>query len=141
MTTVFLGPTHTDSTSAVAAPAPAMSPSIVGRGERQALIRSRGRARGTRDESGPSEPILSDDDAETSGSKEAVSPQSKSFESGDDGDFGSESGDADAEVGSERESEDGTGSDSSSDSDSGANEDSAPKSLPSRKKTKRASRA
>ncbi|GMP99157.1 hypothetical protein CsSME_00046744 [Camellia sinensis var. sinensis] len=87
------------------------------------LARSRGRARGTRDESGSSEPILSDDDAETSGSEEVVSPQSESPEiGGDDIGLGSESGDADIEAGSETESRDGTSSDSGLNSDSGANE-------------------
>ena len=42
-----------------------------------------------------------------SGSEEAVSPQSESFKSGQDGNSSSESGDTDAEAGLETESGDG----------------------------------
>ncbi|GMP47176.1 hypothetical protein CsSME_00015055 [Camellia sinensis var. sinensis] len=118
------GPTHTTAPGAAAAPTPAMLPPTVGRRERQVLARSRGRARGTRDESGPSEPILRDDDAKMSGSEKVVSPQSESSESGDDGNSSSESGDADAATSSETESGDSTNSDSHADKDS------APESLP-----------
>ncbi|XP_028118967.1 uncharacterized protein LOC114316515 [Camellia sinensis] len=56
-----------------AAPAPTVPPPTVGRKERQTPARSRGRARGIRAKSGPSEPILSDDDAEMSDFEEGVS--------------------------------------------------------------------
>ncbi|GMP69061.1 hypothetical protein CsSME_00028457 [Camellia sinensis var. sinensis] len=123
-----------------AALAPVISPPAAGRRERKIPTCGRRRARGTRDRSGPSEPILSDDDTEMSDSKEAVSQHSESFESGDDDtSSGSESG-GDAEASSKVEGGDGSGSDSGPDSDSGANGDKAPES-PSRKRTKRASRA
>ncbi|GMQ03566.1 hypothetical protein CsSME_00049323 [Camellia sinensis var. sinensis] len=47
-------------------------PAAEGRG-RQAQTRGRGRARGTRSESGPSEPVLGDDDDETSEETKAAS--------------------------------------------------------------------
>lgn len=59
--------------AAVVAPVPVAPPPAAGKRERQAPTRDRGRARGTRVESGPPEPILSDDDAETSDSEEAAS--------------------------------------------------------------------
>ncbi|GMP69062.1 hypothetical protein CsSME_00028458 [Camellia sinensis var. sinensis] len=123
-----------------AALAPAISPPAAGRRDTKIPTCGRGRARGTRDRSGPSEPILSDDDTEMSDSKEAASQHSESSESADDDTgSGSESG-GDAETSSEVEGGDGSGSDSGLDSDSGANGDSAPES-PSRKRTKRTSRA
>lgn len=124
-----------------AAPGPTVPPPTAGR-ERQAPARNRGRARGARAESGPSEPILSDDDAETSEAKEVTSQHSKSSESGgDDADSCSESEDVDVEEGFEAESGDGSGSDSDPDSDSGADGDSATESAPPRKRTKKASRS
>lgn len=124
-----------------AAPALAVPPLAARRRERQAPARSRGRARGTRVESGPSEPILSDDDAEMSDSEEAVSQHSESSESGDD-DTGSgfESG-GDAEASSKAKSGDDTGSGSGLDSNNCADGDNAPESSLLRKRTKRASRA
>ncbi|XP_028078521.1 uncharacterized protein LOC114280335 [Camellia sinensis] len=87
-----------------AAVGPAVPPSAAGR-ECQAPARSHGRARGTRTESGPSEPILSDDDAETSKTEEAASQHSESSESRDDNvGSGSESGDTEADKGSEAKS-------------------------------------
>ncbi|GMP48083.1 hypothetical protein CsSME_00015565 [Camellia sinensis var. sinensis] len=124
--------------TAGAAPGPTVSPLAVGERGKQAPARSRGRARGPQDENGPSEPFLSDDDAETSGSEEAVSPQSESSESGDNNDSKSESG-GDAEPGSKAESGDDSGFDLASGSDSGAVGDSF--GSPPRKRTKRASRA
>ncbi|XP_028077299.1 uncharacterized protein LOC114279273 [Camellia sinensis] len=99
--------------------------------ERQTPARSRGRARGIQAESGPSEPILSDDDAETSDFEEGASQHSESSESEDD----------DAEEGTGAKSGDDAGSGSGSDSDNDADRDSAPESSPLRKRTKRASRA
>lgn len=131
---------------AAALPAPATPPPAAGRRERQAPARGqdvchgRGRDRGARSRSSPSEPVLSDDDAKTSDSKEAVNQHSESFESGyDDAGSGSESGD-DAKAGFETGSGDDIGSSSESNSDSGADGDNAPESSP-RKRTKRASRA
>lgn len=119
--------------AAVAALAPAVPPSAAGRREGQAPARDRGRARGTRVESGPSEPILSDEDAETSDSEEASSQHSDSSESGsDDAGLGSENG-GDAKSSSEAESGDDAGSGSYPGSDSGADGDSAPESSPPRK--------
>ncbi|GMP69064.1 hypothetical protein CsSME_00028460 [Camellia sinensis var. sinensis] len=120
--------------------APAISPPTTRRRERKILICGRGRARGTRDRSGPSEPILSDDDAEMSDSKEAASQHSESSESGDDDTGSGSESRGDAEASSEVEGGDGSGSYFGPDSDSGANGDSAPESPP-RKRTKRASRA
>ncbi|GMQ08838.1 hypothetical protein CsSME_00052403 [Camellia sinensis var. sinensis] len=104
----------------------------------------RGKNRGTRGQSNPPEPILSDVDAETSDSKEATSQHSESSESGDDDTgSGSESGGNDVEMGSGAESGDdvGSGSGSETDSDSGADRDSALESSPPRKRTKRTKRA
>ncbi|GMP23426.1 hypothetical protein CsSME_00001034 [Camellia sinensis var. sinensis] len=108
------------------APAPVVPPPVAGRREEQISGRGRARARGTRDESGPSEPIPSDDDVEKSDSEEAASQHSESSERGDD-DAGSKSGD-------------GSSSDSSPDSNSDADGDNALESSPPRKMTKRASR-
>ncbi|XP_028091054.1 RNA polymerase II-associated factor 1 homolog [Camellia sinensis] len=126
-----------------AAPALAVPPPAARRRERQAPARCRGRARGTRDESDPSESILSDDDVETSDSEEAASQHSKSSESGNDVGSGSENRGDDAEEGSGAESEDDASSSSGSESasDNGADGDSAPESSPPGKRTKRASRA
>ncbi|XP_028061250.1 uncharacterized protein LOC114264755 [Camellia sinensis] len=137
MTTVFSSPTYTECASRT------NSASFDSRKrERQAPVRSRGRARGTRAESGPSEPILSDNDAETSEAREAGSQHFESSESGDnDAGSGSESGDADAEEGSKAESGDGSGLDSDLDSDSYADRDSAAEFAPPRKRTKKASRS
>lgn len=79
--------------AAVTVLAPTAPPLAAGRREGQAPARDRGRARGTRVESCPSEPILSDDDAETSDSEEASSQHSDSSESrSDDAGLGSENG-------------------------------------------------
>ncbi|XP_028060208.1 uncharacterized protein LOC114263818 [Camellia sinensis] len=101
----------------------------------------RERDRGTRGRTSPPEPILSDDNAETSDSGEAVSRHSKSSESRDDGASSSfESGDV-AEEGSGAESGDDADSSSGSETDSNSDVDgdSAPKSSPPRKRMKRAS--
>ncbi|GMP83393.1 hypothetical protein CsSME_00037322 [Camellia sinensis var. sinensis] len=87
-------PTHTDGTSGSCSTCTSStSSSNRDERERQAPTCGRGRFRGTRDESNPSEPILSDDDVEMSDSEEAVSQHSESSESGDDTGLGSESGD------------------------------------------------
>lgn len=70
---------------AAALPASAAPSLVVGRRERQAPVRGRdirrdrGRDRGARGQSSPSEPVLSDDNAEASNSKEAMSRHSESF--------------------------------------------------------------
>lgn len=126
---------------------PAVPPPAVGRREGQAPARGQevsrgwGRDRSARGHSSPSEPILSDDDAETNDSEETVSRHSESFESGDDDtNSGAESRSDDA-ASSEAESGDDTGSGSKSNSYSSADGDSAPESSPLRKRTKRASQA
>ncbi|GMP26358.1 hypothetical protein CsSME_00002828 [Camellia sinensis var. sinensis] len=134
-------PLPTASAAAIAGPS---TPPLAARRERQVPARSRGRARSAQAESGPLEPILSDDDNETSETEEAVGQHTESSESGDDDTgSGSVSGDADAEEGSEAEGDNdsGSGSDSASGSDSSADGDSSTESSPSRKRTKRASRA
>ncbi|KAL7163133.1 hypothetical protein ACSBR2_039266 [Camellia fascicularis] len=99
---------------------PSVPPPAAERRGRQAQTHGRGRARGIRSGSVPSEPILGDDDDETSEEAEAASPQSESSEGGD---------------------EEGSGSGSDPALDSGVDGDSAPESTPLRKRTKRASRA
>ena len=60
---------------------PSAPPLAAGRERWEAPARSRGRARGTYDESGPTELVLDDDDDETNDDEgEAVSLQSESFE-------------------------------------------------------------
>ncbi|GMP94471.1 hypothetical protein CsSME_00043924 [Camellia sinensis var. sinensis] len=98
--------------------------------------------RGTRGQSSPPEPVLSDDIAETSDFEEVACRHSESSESGDDDTgSGSESGGDDARESSGAESGDDIGSGSESDFDSGADGDSAPKFSHSMKRTKMASRA
>ncbi|XP_028093946.1 zinc finger CCHC domain-containing protein 10-like [Camellia sinensis] len=119
-----------------AATGPSVPPPSVERRARRAPTHSRGRVRGTRGKSGPSEHILGDDDDETSEEEdEAASPESESFEDGDD-DAGSDS--ARGEAG---ETDEGSGLDSDLDSDNGADGDNAPEFAPPKKRTKRASRA
>ncbi|XP_028064415.1 transcription initiation factor TFIID subunit 11-like [Camellia sinensis] len=118
---------------------PSVPPPAAGMRGRQILTCSRGRVRGTRCESGLSEPIQGNDDDETSeedeDEDEVGSPQSESSEGRDD-DAGSDF--ASSEAG---EAEEGSGSGSDSDSDSGADGDNALESTPQRKRTNRASRA
>ncbi|GMP87938.1 hypothetical protein CsSME_00040110 [Camellia sinensis var. sinensis] len=116
--------------SAGAVAGPSAPPPVAGRGRWEALARSRGRARGTRDESGPSKPILDDDDGETSEDEEAASPQSESSEDGES-DVG-----LDSEGGDNAEADSAASLDTGA-SDSGADGDSS-ESMP-RKRTKRAS--
>ncbi|XP_028067183.1 late secretory pathway protein AVL9-like [Camellia sinensis] len=110
-----------------AATGPSEPPPTVGIERREAPARSRGRARGTCDESGPSEPARDDDDDETGEDDEAASPQSESSEDGDDN------------AGSDSEGGDDTEAGSAGASDSGADGDSS-RSVP-RKRTKRASQS
>ncbi|XP_028070784.1 uncharacterized protein LOC114273212 [Camellia sinensis] len=126
-------------TTPVAATAPASAPAmptlVAGRKERQAPAHSRGRAKGTQDETGPSEPILSDDEAETSEAEEVASQHAESSESGDDDTgSGSESMSAKAKEGSEAESGDGSSSDSNPDLDSGVDGDNTAESSPLKKR-------
>ncbi|GMP94382.1 hypothetical protein CsSME_00043854 [Camellia sinensis var. sinensis] len=110
-------------------------------GSTSSSSRGRGRDRGTWGQSSSPEPILSDDNTETSDSEEAVSQHSKSSESGDDAGSSCECGGDDTEVGSGVESGDnvGSGSGSKTDLDSGTDEDSALESSLPRKRTKRTS--
>ncbi|XP_028126590.1 uncharacterized protein LOC114323245 [Camellia sinensis] len=106
------------------------APQSAGR-ERQALARGR---------MGCREPIMRDDD-ETSETEEAADQHDESSESGDDdADSNSTSGD-EVELDSDTEDDDDSSFGSTSGLDSGANGDSSVESTPSRKKTKRASRA
>mgnify|MGYP003702455161 CR=1 FL=1 len=90
----------------------------------------------------PLEPILSDDDAETSDSENVASRHSKSSESGDDDTgSGSESECGNVGEGSGVERGDDTSLGSESDFDNGAGGDSAPLAALSRKRMMRASRA
>ncbi|GMQ04501.1 hypothetical protein CsSME_00049897 [Camellia sinensis var. sinensis] len=116
------------------APAPSLPPPAAKRRERWAPARNREerRSRGWRS---PLKPVLSDDNAETSGSEEAVSPQPESSESGHDS--GSRSG-GDDESGSGADIGDDSSSSSASESDNGADGDSSES--PPKKRTKRASR-
>ncbi|XP_028104584.1 RNA-binding protein with serine-rich domain 1-like [Camellia sinensis] len=101
------------------------------RERREDPARSRGRARGIRDESGRSEPILDDDDDKTSEDEEAASPQLES----------SEDGESDVGLDSESEGNAEVSSVASSDLgafDNGVDGDSFESML--RKRTKRASR-
>ncbi|XP_028071228.1 uncharacterized protein LOC114273628 [Camellia sinensis] len=109
----FLMPGPSDAPAGAEA-GPSAPPSLAERSGRQAQTDSRGRGRGTHSESGPSEPVLSDDDDEMS--EEAVSPQSESSQDGD-------------------ETGDGSGSDSGSGADGSSSGPS------SRKRTRRASRS
>lgn len=111
--------------------------SVAGKRGRQAIICSRGRARGICGESGLSELVLDDDDDdETSEDEgEAAILQSESSKDGDD-DVSSDSANGEAV-----EAEEGSGSDSNSDLDSGADRDSASESAPPKKRTNKASRA
>ncbi|XP_028064950.1 uncharacterized protein LOC114268050 isoform X1 [Camellia sinensis] len=122
-------------TPAGAAVGPSVPLPTTERRGRQAQARSRGGVRGTRGKSGPSEPILGDDDDETSEEAEIASRQSEPSDGGGD------NAGSDSAVSEAGEVEEGSGLRSDPASDSGANGDDALESTRSRKRTKRASRS
>ncbi|XP_028071396.1 uncharacterized protein LOC114273783 [Camellia sinensis] len=122
-----------------AAARPSVPPQAAERERRGDPAHSRGRARHTNDESGPSKPVP--DNEETDEDEEPTSPQSESSEGEGDGTGSGSEGDGDTEEGSEEGSGGNSGSSSDSDLDSGADGDSVVGSTPPRKRTKRASRA